>query len=113
MYVPSIPVGTQVNFGLVHVVPFCVPRLKSLTIVAVPPGGVTLNWKASGPLAGSVAVAVNVMVLPIGSGDAGDEFKAVTVTAKAGADIAMSNAIRNDRVLVDGFMESFPRLEQY
>jgi hypothetical protein len=31
-----------------------------------PPGAVTQNWKASGPVLLSVAVVVQAMVLPIG-----------------------------------------------
>ena len=63
-------------------------------------GEVMLNWKATGPLSVSVAVAVKVMVLPIGSGDACVDFTEPIVTvAKAGADKTGSSPIRNDRVL--------------
>ena len=60
----------------------------------------------------SVAVAVQVMVLPIGCGEAGDGLKVVTVTAKAGAANAATSPLRNGRILFGIFMRFLPMLNE-
>src|SRR5580658_234043 len=100
-----MPVGTHTRDGPVQMPPLSVPGTKSFTIVSDPLGGVMLYWNATGPAPLSVAVAVSVMVLPIGCGDACDGFNDSIVTvAKAGADSSASSPIRNDRVLFGIFM---------
>src|SRR5579862_1352329 len=84
---PSTLVGTQVKGCAVHVPALRVPTLKSLTKVNwVAPGARMLNWNVSGPALVSVAVVVQVMVFPIGSGGFCDGAKVTRLTvAKAGA----------------------------
>src|SRR5579862_683768 len=82
---PSLNVGTHTNGWAVHVPPLSVPTLKSFTIVRDPPGGVTLNWKVRGPLAVSVPVAVHVIEVPSGCGEACDGVMDTVTVANAGA----------------------------
>ena len=64
-----------------------------------------LNWKVKGPALLSVALAIQVMDLPIGWGEGWDGVKDVMVTlAKAGTDIAVSNPMRKGRILLEFFM---------
>jgi hypothetical protein len=107
---PWIPVGTHTKGLLVHVALLSVPGKKSFAMVSWPPGGVTLNWNARGPVLVSVPVAVQVMLSPIRCGLAGDEVREAIVTvAKAGANNTVSKQLRNKSVLLNIFiMQSFP-----
>jgi hypothetical protein len=83
-------------------------------MVSVPLGGVMLNWKVSGPALVSVAVAAQVMDVPIFCGDASDGVKDTIVTvAKAGADNTISAPMGYHAVLFKYFMKSLPSYQGY
>jgi hypothetical protein len=55
-----------------------------------------LNWKATGPVLLSVAVAVNAMLSPMGCGEACDGSRdTIETVAKAGTDKTISTPATN------------------
>ena len=85
-----------------------VPTLKSLISTYCDEFGARkLNWKVRGPVAVSVAVAVQVMVLPIGAGDLCDGVKEdMTTVADAGAHDRKNGAAIERNRPVRAFMKS-------
>src|SRR5580693_415997 len=88
-----MPVNAQSNVRDVQEPPLGVPTLNCFTVVSIPPGRATLNWKVTGPGLVSVAVATQAIMAPIFCGDARDGFiETILTVARAGAQRITSTA---------------------